>query len=378
MAQFTLTSGANGFDFDPTGGVFSAGVAAGSWNTNEKNQIVATKTDGTTAAFDVDWVFNAKNQLTIQKAGAEVFNFAPGLRNTFTTVAAVLVVQPDKFHAFQFQLRGDWSLDANHDLTFTVNTKASTLNGFLSDPLGRFIYHFANLDSTLQTNVLGFAGNWQSKTDADGKPLLEFHYRTAGGADAFFDMPAAVAISRSTNQLTYSYNKDNKTLSINFQGTLMISPDFQLTYLVNRQVSSSGGELVGSTTLGFDAMIAKPHLQGDLALTIVKPDGTAGTTTLTIGGSFTGVLGKVGLQVGFGYTQTFGPGNQITRTAAFSGDLTFPQGKVEWSFSATGSTIELAVGVDVKFGPVSADARLNATFANGQVSGITFFLGLNF
>jgi hypothetical protein len=379
MAQFTLTSGADQFDFDPTGGVSSAGAAAGSWTTNQNNQIVVTKTDGTTATFDVDWVFNAKNQLTIQQAGAEVFNFAPGLRNTFTTASAILQVQPDRFSAFQFQLQGAWDLNANHDLTFTVNTKVSTLNGFVSDPLGRFIYHFANLDSPLQTNVLGFAGSWQSKTAADGTPLLEFHYQTPGGADAFFDLPAAVAISRSTNQLTYSYSKANKTLSINFQGTLMISPDFQLTYVVNRQVSSSGAEMVGSTTLGFDATVTQPHLQGDLSLTIVKPDGTAGTTTLTIGGSFTGVLGKASLQVGFGYTQSFGPGNQITRTAAFSGDLEFPEGKVQWTFSSTGSTIELAVGVDVKLSSTaSLDTRLNASFANGEVSGITFFLGLNF
>jgi hypothetical protein len=378
MAQFTLTSGANKLDFDAAGGVFSGGAAAGTWVTNEKNQIVVTKTDRTTVVFDVDWVFNAKNQLTIQKAGAEVCNFSLGLRNTFTTVAAVLVVRPDKLGAFEFALRGDWNLNANHDLTLGINGKVSTLNGFVSDPLGRFIYHFANLDKPLETNVLGFAGVWQSKTDKDGKPILEFHYQTPSGADAFFDLPAAVAISRSTNQLIYSYNTGSKTVSINFQGTLMISPDFQLTYVVNRQVSSSGSELVGSTTLGFDATVTRPNLQGDLALTIVKPDGTAGTTTLTIGGSFTGVLGKTSLQVGFGYTQTFGPGNQITRTAAFSGDLQFPEGKVEWKFGATGSTIELAVGVDIKFGPVSADARLNATFAHGEVSGISLFLGVSF
>jgi hypothetical protein len=388
MTPFTLTSGAATFDFDPAGGVSSAGVAAGAWTTNATNQIVVTKNDGTTVTFAVDWFFNARNQLTIQKAGAEVFNFATaqGLRNSFTTDACVLLVKPAMFGPFVFRLRGAWDLNADHDLTFTVNTKISTLNGFVSDPLGRFIYHFANLDSPLQTSVLGFAGAWQSKTAADGSPLLEFHYKKepkadgSSGGEGVFDLPAAVAISRNTNQLTYTYSKDNKTLSINFQGTLMIGPDFQLTYVVQRQVSSSGAELVGSTTLGFDATIAKPNLQGDLELTIVKPDGTgtAGTTTLTIGGSFAGVLGKTGLQVGFAYTQTFGPDNQISRTAAFSGDLEFPEGKVRWTFSAAGSTTNLAVGVDIKFGSVTGDARLDATIANGEVSGITFFLGLSF
>ncbi len=386
MANFTLTSGANTFDFDPAGGVSSGGAAAVSWTTNEKNQIVVTKADGTLLPFDVDWMFNDKNQLTIQTGGAEVFNFAtaPGLRNLFTTVSCVMQVRPDRLSSFVFTLRGDWDLDADHNLTFTVNAKVSKLNGFVSDPIGRFIYHFANLDNVLQTNVLGFAGSWQSKTATDGTPLLEFHYRkepkpdgTSGG-DGVFDLPKAVAVSHGTNQLSYTYNKGNKTLSISLQGTLMIGPDFQLTYVVQRQVSSSGAELVGSTTLGFDAMITRPNLQGDLDLTIKKTDGTAGATTLTIGGNFAGVLGKASLQVGFAYTQTFGPGNQISRTAALNGDLTFPAGKVEWTFSATGSTIDLAVGVDIKFGAVSLDTRLIATFADGQVAGITFFLGVSF
>jgi hypothetical protein len=85
------------------------------------------------------------------------------------------------------------------------------------------------------------------------------------------------------------------------------------------------------------------------------------------------------LQVGFTFTQTFGGvGNQITRTAAFSGTLGFNGGQVQWTFSATGATINLAVGVDIKLGPVQLDARLNLPIDGGQTSGITFLLGVSF
>ena len=388
MATFTLNDGANAFDFDLAGNVTSGGAAAGSWTTNRSNKIVLTKADGTLTIFDVVWAFNNKNQLTVSSGGAAVFNFASvaGVRNSFATVDTVLQVKPDRTQSFLFELHGDWSmpLDSNHDLTFTVNGTTSTIDGFVSDPLGRFIYHFANKDDLLSTYVLGFVGSWQSKTAVDGTPLLEFHYQKEAlpngtpGGEGVFDLPKAVAIQRTTNQLSYTYSKANKTLSINFQGTLMVDPDFQITYVLQRQVSSSGQQMVGSTTLAFDAMITKPNLNGDLELTIKKLDGTAGGTSLTVGGNFTGVLGKVNLQVGFSFTQNFGAGNQITRTAAFDGSLTFPAGSVRWTFTATGTTIDLAVGTDIKFGAVSLDARLDAQFVDGQVAGITFFLGVSF
>ncbi len=137
-----------------------------------------------------------------------------------------------------------------------------------------------------------------------------------------------------------------------------------------------------STTLGFSATLTQPNLHGDLQLTVTKPDGTAGGSTLTIGGQCQGVLGKTSLQVGFTFTQTFGgAGNQITRTAAFSGTLAFSGGQVQWTFSATGTSINLAVGVDIKLGGVQLDARLNLPMDGGQtdgvVTGVTFLLGVS-
>jgi hypothetical protein len=384
MSHFQLVDGATTYVFDIGGGVSvpgnsaGAGNSAGSWTTNASNQIVATLAGASTVAFNVSWVFNDRNQLTIQLENAEIFNFsATGLRNSFITRDTALLVKPDRLSVFTFTLQGDWDMSPDHNLTFTVGGVASTLDGFVSDPLGRFIFHFANKDNVLETNVLGFAGSWQSKVDANGTPLLDFYYQTSNG-QRIFELPKAVAVNRSSNQLTYTYTKGNKNLSIDFQGTLMIGADFEITYVVQRQVSSAGDEMVSSTTLAFNATLTQPNLHGDLQLTLAKPDGTAGDSTLTIGGQPEGVLGKTSLQFGFTFTQTFGAGNQITRTAAFSGTLAFNGGEVLWTFSATGSTIDLAVGVDIKLGPVQLDARLNLPVDGAQTAGVTFLLGVSF
>ena len=136
--------------------------------------------------------------------------------------------------------------------------------------------------------------------------------------------------------------------------------------------------MVASTTLGFDAMITTPNVHGDLELTLKKEDGTAGNTTFTVGGNFEGVLGKAALQVGFSFTQTFGPAGQISRTAGFNGQLKFSEGQVQWTFSATGTTVELAIGADIKLGDVSVDERLNLKLDGGKVVGVTFLLGVDF
>jgi hypothetical protein len=377
MTTFQIKNGSQIYDFDMAGGVSVSGVNVGSWTTNATNQVVLAAANP--AVFDVLWAFNDRNQLTIQPPNAAVFNFATaGLRNSFTTFNGVLRVQPDRLGAFTFELYGDWNLDQNHNLIFTASGVASTLDGFVSDPLGRFIYHFANKDNVLETNVLGFAGWWQTSANANGTPLLDFYYQTPTG-DGFFELPQPISINRGSNQLTYIYSKGNQTPSIDFQGALTIGPDFTITYVLQNQVSSSGAEMAASTTLAFSAMITQPNLHGDLLVTLVKPDGTAGNSTLTIGGQYQGVLGKTNLQAGFTFTQTFGgAGNQITRTAAFSGSLAFNSGAIQWTFSATGTTIDLSVGVDIKLGPIQIDARLNLPVDGGQTAGVTFLLGVSF
>src|SRR5277367_1898504 len=261
MSSFQLVSGTSTYAFDTAGGVSIGGSASGSWTTNASNQIVTGS-----IAFDVSWVFNNKNQLTIQSEGSEIFNFsATGLNNSITTRDTALVVKPDRAAAFSFTLQGDWAVTTDHNLTFTVGGMVSTLEGFISDPLGRFIFHFANQDNVLETNVLGFTGSWQSRVDPSGTPLLDFHYQTSSG-EKTFELPKALAVNSSSNQLTYTYTKSNKSLSIDFQGTLTIGPNFEISYVIEPQASSSGDPMVASTTLSFKTSLAQPNLRGDLQL----------------------------------------------------------------------------------------------------------------
>jgi hypothetical protein len=386
VGSFTVTVGADTFSLDTAGNVAVNGTPGGTWTTNQQNRIAITKPDGTSAAADATWKFNDKNQLTVQPAGqGDAFNFASdrAIHNSYTTVNAVLQVAPDKTGSFAFALHGDWVLDSNHNLHLTVGGAESIITGFVSDPIGRFIYHFADKQSPLRTNVLGFVGSWDVPRDANNQPvssgdaILVFRYTKEDGSTGTFQLPQSATINRTTNQLAYTYQKDNKTISISFQGTLMIDPDFQITYIFNRQVSSAGSAMVSSTTIGFDAMLSKPNFSGDLQLTLTRPDGSAGTT-LAIGGNFQGVLGKTKLLVGFSFQQTFGGAGAITRSAVFDGDLTFTGGEVQWTFQLTGQTVTLALNVDVKLGPVNVDARLNLALDQGQVAGITFLLGVSF
>jgi len=390
VGNFNVTSGADTFTLDTSGSVTANGASAGSWTTNQQNQLVINKPDGSTVALDATWKFNDQNQLTVQAAAGQdsAFNFAAdgNIRNSYSTVNAVLAVTPDDINEFSFNLHGDWNLDNNHNLTFTANGATSVINGFVSDPIGRFIYHFANKQAPLQTNVLGFVGSWDVPRDANGDPvksgdaMLVFNYAREDGSTGQFKLPRSAAINRTTNQLTYTYQKGTRAFSINFEGTLMISPNFQITYVFNRQVSSGGDQMVDSTTIGFDAKFTGNNFKTDLNLTLTRPDGSAGGTTLTVGGSFVGVLGKTKLLVGFNFSQTFGGtggAGTITRTAAFNGDLTFANGEIQWKFALTGQTITLALGVDIKTGPVNVDARLNLTLDHGQV-GVTFMLGISF
>ena len=212
-----------------------------------------------------------------------------------------------------------------------------------------------------------------------GTPLLDFHYQTSSG-EKIFELPKAVAVNRSSNQLTYTYTKDNKNLSIDFQGTLMIGGDFEITYVVQRQVSSGGDEMVASTTLTFSATLTQPNLHGDLQLTLTKPDGTAGTSTLHHRRPMPGrarqdqLAGR--LYVHPDLRRRGKPDHQnrgVQRNASV-----FNGGQVQWTFSATGGAIDLAIGVDIKLGPIQLDARLNLPVDGGQTAGVTFLLGVSF
>ena len=382
MAGLQLTKNNETFLIEPLGTVSQNNVAVGKWKTDQTNKIVVTRNDNSTIPFDVVWEFNSDNQLVVSAAGKK-FNFTEVPANVprYETQDAVLLVKPNKDQAFSFELRGDWALSESHDLSITINGKASVIDGFVNDPRSRFMFHFSNKKNLLQGSVLGFVGDWSEFVDATGQPRLKFVYKRAGQADGEFVLPKGVVVDKSMNQLMYEYDKDGKKRRIQLVGTLMISDDFQINYSLDRQTSSDGQQQVASTTFNFNAAFKKNNFTGDLDLAIKKQDGTVGATTISISGKFTAVLGSARLLAGFTFEQNRA-GNKTTTTFGFAGKLEFKQGSIQWAFTTdntTTKTITLAVNVDINIGnSTQLDARLNLAMENGQLKGVTFFLGIAF
>jgi len=382
MAGLQLTKNNETFLIEPLGTVTQNNVAVGKWKTDQTNKIVVTKNDNTSIPFDVVWEFNSDNQLVVSAVGKK-FNFTEVPANVprYDTQDAVLVVKPNKDQAFSFELRGDWALSESHDLSITINGKTSVIDGFVNDPRSRFMFHFSNKKNLLQGSVLGFVGDWSDFVDTTGQPRLKFVYKRAGQADGEFVLPKGIVVDKSMNQLMYEYDKDGKKRRIQLVGTLMISDDFQINYSLDRQTSSDGQQQVASTTFTFNAAFKKNNFTGDLDLAIKKQDGTLGATTISISGKFTAVLGSARLLAGFTFEQNRA-GNKTTTTFGFAGKLEFKQGSIQWAFTTdntTTKTITLAVNVDINIGnSTQLDARLNLAMENGQLKGITFFLGIAF
>lgn len=383
MPGLQLSKNNDNFVLDPLGTVTINNAPGGKWKTDQTNKIVVTKNDNSTVSFDVTWEFNSDNQLVVSAAGKKFnFNEVPGNVPRYETRDAVLVIRPNKNQPFSFELRGNWSLSETHDLTITINGKASTIDGFINDPRSRFMFHFSNKKALLQSSVLGFVGTWSEFVDAGGQPRLKFVYKRDGQPDGEFVLPKGITIDKTMNQLMYEYDKNGNKRRIQLVGTLMISDDFTISYGLDRQTSADGQQQVGSTTFTFNAAFKKNNFTGDLDLAIVKQDGTIGSTTISISGKFTAVMGSTTLLAGFTFEQNRA-GNKKTTTFGFSGKLQFNnnKGSIEWAFTTdntTTKTITLAINVDINVGAVQLDARLNLTMEGGQTKGVTFFLGVGF
>jgi len=381
MATFQLKQEANTFDFDTTGNVTSGGSPVGTWDTNAQNQIVLTNSSGNTSNFDVTWAFNGSNQLVVGQNGTDLLNFDTTAENRSFYAArnAALQVFPDISSTFVFLLHGDWTLSNDHKLQLTINNTTSTIDGFIQDPRGRFMYHFMNKDDQTQESILGFVGQWTSAANASGDPTLTFTYKKEDGSTGTFTLPQSIAINRTINQLMYEYDKDGQTFRLQFEGTLSITPEFQISYAIDRQVSKQGGEQVASTTITMDAVFTRNDFTGDLALQLKRQDGTTSNTTLTIAGNFTAVLGPDQLRVGFAFSQVRA-GNTITTSFGFNGTLTLSNiGQVQWQFQMNAQSINVSLGgqVQLKDG-IRIDGRFNLQSENGTVKSITGMFGISF
>lgn len=372
---FQLTNASETLDFDTAGGVSSGGSPVGTWTTSRTNEVAVTKADGSAASFPAAWQFNARNQLCLlDGAGAEIVNLHAGdAVPRYSNNLDVLVVQPDDRNPFTFQLRGSWKFDTHHDLVFSAGGLDSTLDGFLQDPEGQFSYHFFDLANLTAGNesVLKFSGVWRHAVE-DGKPMLDFDYEKEDGSTGTFDLPDNINLDPSINEIVYDYDKNGQSFRLQFIGILNISSDFRITYTLDRQTSSLAG---ASTTFTIAALFNKRNFGGNLELAVQKADGTPGTA-LTVGGSFTAILGTAQLTVGFTYMQ---PATGNTRTFGFNGSFVSQTGNdLQWNFTGNSTQLSIDVSAHVVLGPVTAAVQTRITASNGRVVGIHALFGIEF
>jgi hypothetical protein len=378
MASFKLTKGSETFDFDVFGTVKNqAGQSIGKWETDKQNRVVVKKDAGGSTVFDdVVWKFNTNNQLCLNSGGAEVINFhKAGTRPFYETRNSVLMIRPDRNNVFGFSLRGEWDLSDKHDLSITINGTTSVIDGFIQDDRGGFIYHFFDKgSSTLEKSVLGFAGEW--KQDKNDPLKLIFKYKREDSSSDEFVLPKAVTVNRTMNQFMYEYDKKGQKLRIQFMGLLKVSPDFVITYELDKRASQTGETLVKETTFTIKAQIDKKNFSGNIEFKVQKKDGTS--SNISLRGNFTALHQKgVKLSVGFSFEQITSQG-KVTTNFAFNGKLEFGAGSaIQWTFQKNATKTSIAISAnDITVGSARLDASLNIVRENGQMVGVHVFFGI--
>ncbi|MBV8114186.1 MAG: hypothetical protein JO300_05560 [Silvibacterium sp.] len=372
--MFQLKSGTTTFDFGIDGSVQQAGVAAGTWTTNAKNQIIlAPSGGGASATFPVDWLFNNNNQLQIISRGTPVFNFHSGAAlPLYSNDKDILIVRPDSSAPFTFQLHGTWNFNPQNLLVLTLGSQVSTLDGFLQDSNSHFSYHFFDVANfaTGNENVLSFPGDWKHSV-VNGKSVLVLHYDTADGKGAEFTLPGTINLDPSVNEFVYSYDKGTDTFGLQFIGTLHIASDFTITYKLDDESSSSGT----GATFSMDAQFIKKDFKGNLDLQL-KSEANNGTT-LTVGGSFTVVLGGNSLNAGFHFTQ---PNSGNAQAFGFNGEFkSFNGTDLRWAFEENGPSTTVSIDAEnFKLGPFTGSERFTLTTDDGQVKAIKVLFGIQF
>lgn len=389
MATFTLTKDGSSYEFDTAGSVKKGGASFGTWTTNKTNQLVAKGATGAPVTFDVVWKFpDGTNQLTLRTSDdKELLNFHKTGARPFYAVSAKAVLQvfPDENGEFSFELRGAWALDANHDLSLTINGATSVLDGYVDDPKSRFTYFFFDKDGT-DFNLI-FVGQWSQPSVGDKGAQLEFQYATeAKNADgtpklASFALPGSLTIDRGLNQFVYDYDKDNKRRRIKFVGLLNVTPEFQLVYSLDRQTFDDGGVATKATEFRLGAVLSNDKLSGDLEFVLRRTDnGQVSQTVVGLKGHFTANAGGNQLQLGFAFLQVR-EGQIKTTTVAIEGKLILQNNltTVSWEFASKNNVKTFSLTLtDAQLGDVTANAKLVLTAANGQQKRVTFLLGVNF
>ncbi|HTD21422.1 MAG TPA: hypothetical protein VK738_02140 [Terriglobales bacterium] len=372
MADFSLTNGTDTLDFDIQGNVTRAGASFGAWTVADDAQISVTDNTGTTTTIPVVWQFNTGNQLELRQSGNVVFNFHANanVRPDLQVANGVLHIAPDQNGVFFFSLHGDWSMDNQFNLIFTVASVKSTINGILRDTdSSEFIYIFITQGPVARNYELDFTGKWEQ----NGSGLdVDFRYDKDGGASGTIQLPPGLTMDPVKNILVYTYNKGTHKGSLELAGSIRVNSNFSVTYVLDQQDQAG----IQSTTFSLAAQIKTDTVgEGNLHLLIQRTDGSQ---TIEIGGDYHGAIAGLDLTVGFNYKRTVS-GTTIHDSVAFDGKVVNPNNgnQFTWNFEMGGNQISVDITAHIT---LRSGACLNASLTfniSGQQVGITAMFGIS-
>ena len=377
MARFTITSSGIVYSVDSNGTVSTADGKQGTWSTNAENKIVAKISGSSDVKLDVEWAFNASNQLCIQNAGQILFNFTSGgIRPRYRLQENVLQVRPSGDFSFEFSLHCKWELDDKVNLKVTISKTTSVIDGWVDDKKSRFLYWFRDKQSASAPFILEFAGAWERDASVPDAVQLVFNY-TAEGVKGVFKVPSKALVDAARNQVYVEYEKNGVTRRIEMRGSVEISPNLDLVFTISRQTNSAGGVVTQETKIQVATTFQFENLSGTLELYVGKTV-TPTTQKLTIGGAFKVSFGDKGLNLNFAYSKSSEIGVSSTIALAINGKFTWNEGKnvLEFSYVKNGAQQTITLQSNFMLGNVRTELGLNVT-KNGKQFGVYGFFGIS-
>lgn len=376
MRQFPLMVGNGILTLDTNGSVHDpAGNKVGDWTT-EGHLIKIRRALGGSDLVDVEWAFNARNQLTIVQGGQLIFtmlNSTDGLPG-FHLDGNQLVVDPDGDRDFTFTLACAWGLDGDGNLVMSVNGKESVIDGFIEDTKSRLRFQFDDKDTATFPNSLVFAGQWERVDTATHEIRLHFvlddpKLEIAGKP---LTLPAAVRVDPMRNHLALVYeSRSNGTHRLQFMGSFEIRPDFTLNFRID-DVKDSGlrkSRIEVQTTFAFDVV------RGNLQL-FVGRERTAQSQVLEVGGALSAKLKNGQLDWTFAYRKATS-GGQSSVTVATALSFVAKDQSILVKYSQNGTTRQL--DVTAKFAASDFVAAGGLSIVNdAQGRAVRAFVGVSF
>jgi hypothetical protein len=277
-------------------------------------------------------------------------------------VNGVLLVAPDQKNDFSFGLHGDWDVDAQFNLVFTVAKAKSIIDGILRDTdSSEFIYIFITQGPVARSYEFDFTGKWQQ----NGSGMdVDFIYDEADGATGTINLPAGLTMDPVKNILVYTYNKGTHTGSLELAGSLRVNSNFSLTYVLDQQDQAG----IQSTTFSVAAQIKTGSVgEGNLQLVAQR---SGQDHTLQIGGNYHGAVAGLDLTVGFSYKRNVS-GTTIQDSVAFIGKVSNPGNgnQFTWAFTVNGKDVSVDLTAHIMLQSGSCvNAGLTFTVSGQQVA----------